>query len=48
MNNFEKILGEEGTERKRSRFYLNLFEGHRLFGLREFYFNKKESLERYR
>jgi len=42
MTNFEKILGEEGTERKRSRFYLNLYEGHRLFGLREFYFHKKE------
>ena len=41
MTNFEKILGEDGPSRKRTRFYLNLYEGHRLFGLREFYFNKQ-------
>ena len=41
MTNFEKILGEDGPSRKRKRFYLNLYEGHRLFGIREFYIDKQ-------
>ena len=35
------ILGEDGPARKRTRFYLNLYEGHRLFGIREHYHDKK-------
>lgn len=37
----EKILGEEGPSRKRTRFYLNEYEGHHLFGIREFYIDRK-------
>lgn len=35
------ILGEDGPSRKRTRFYLNEYEGHHLLGIREFYLDKK-------
>ena len=41
MTDFNQILGEDGPSRKRTRFYLNLYEGHRLFGIREFYQDRK-------
>ena len=40
-NSSEKILGEEGPSRKRTRFYLNEYEGHHLFAIREFYIDRK-------
>ena len=42
LTNWEKELGFSGPERKRTRFYLNLFEGHRLFGIRDFYLKNGE------
>ena len=42
MATFEKELGFSGPERKRTRFYLNLYEGHRLFGIREFFLKNGE------
>ena len=36
-----RILGEEGPERNRTRFYLNTYEGHRLLDIRKFYRDRK-------
>jgi hypothetical protein len=36
-----RILGEEGPERNRTRFVLNLYKGHRLLDIRKYYRDKK-------
>lgn len=41
MGDFSELLGEHGPARKRTRFYLNLFEGNRLFAIREHYLDRK-------
>jgi len=37
----DRILGEEGPERNRTRFYLNSYEGNRLLDIRKFYRDRK-------
>lgn len=37
----ERILGEDGPERNRTRFILNLFKGNRLLDIRKYYRDKK-------
>ena len=41
MSSENKILGEEGPERNRTRFYLNSYEGNRLLDIRKFYRDRK-------
>jgi len=36
-----RILGEEGPERNRTRFYLNSYEGNRLLDIRKFYRDRR-------
>jgi hypothetical protein len=37
----DRILGEEGPERNRTRFYLNAYEGNRLLDIRKFYLDRR-------
>lgn len=41
MDISDRILGEEGPERNRTRFYLNSYEGNRLLDIRKFYRDRK-------
>lgn len=41
MDVSDRILGEEGPERNRTRFYLNSYEGNRLLDIRKFYRDRK-------
>ena len=41
MDAQNRILGEEGPERNRTRFYLNSYEGNRLLDIRKFYRDRK-------
>lgn len=41
MDAHNRILGEEGPERNRTRFYLNSYEGNRLLDIRKFYRDRK-------
>lgn len=38
LSNFQRVLGEEGPQRKRTRFTVHQYEGHNLFEIREFYY----------
>lgn len=41
MSSENRILGEEGPERNRTRFYLNAYEGNRLLDIRKYYRDRK-------